>query len=94
MMCNFVCSSMGRHVHIDYCPAEEGAPRCDGAEVQHIDSQMIPNPEKPKDAITHSLYWRRMGSSGVSFPLYSSGSVFIRRLQRSRVLYFSGQNPY
>jgi hypothetical protein len=60
MMCNLVCSSMDRHVHIDYCRREEGGP-CDGAEVQHIDTRMIPNPDKPKDAITHGLYWRRMG---------------------------------
>ncbi|KAH9047481.1 hypothetical protein EDB83DRAFT_2317547 [Lactarius deliciosus] len=58
MMCNLVCSSMGRHVHIDYCRAGENAP-CDGAEVQHINARMVPNPDKPKDAITHSLYWRR-----------------------------------
>jgi hypothetical protein len=66
MMCNLVCSSMGRHVHIDYCRAEEDTP-CGGAEVQHISKPMIPNPEKPKDAITHSLHWRRTGSSDVSF---------------------------
>ena len=61
LMCNVVCSSMGRHVHIDYCRTEEGG-RCDGAEVQHINERIAPNPDKPKDAITHSLHWRRMGS--------------------------------
>ncbi|KAI9434861.1 hypothetical protein H4582DRAFT_2080533 [Lactarius indigo] len=60
MMCNLVCSSMGRHVHIDYCRAGASGP-CDGAEVQHINTRMTPNPDRPKDAITHSLYWRRMG---------------------------------
>jgi hypothetical protein len=60
MMCNLVCSSMGRHVHVDYCRAEENTP-CEGAEVQHINSRMTPNPDKPKDAVTHSLHWRRMG---------------------------------
>lgn len=60
MMCNLVCSSMGRHVHIDYCRAGENAP-CDGAEVQHINARMVPNPDRTKDAVTHSLYWRRMG---------------------------------
>ncbi|KAH9047539.1 hypothetical protein EDB83DRAFT_2267127 [Lactarius deliciosus] len=61
MMCNLVCSSMGRHVHIDYCRAGENV-HCDAAEVQHINARMIPNPDRPKDAITHSLYWRRMGT--------------------------------
>ena len=60
MMCNRVCSSMGRHVHIDYCRIEEGG-HCDGAEVQHMNERITPDPNKPKDAITHSLYWRRMG---------------------------------
>jgi len=60
MMCNLVCSSMGRHVHIDYCRAERVA-RCEGGDIQHINTRMVPNPDKPKDAITHHLYWRRMG---------------------------------
>ena len=60
MMCNLVCSSMGRHVHIDYCRSEDGA-RCSGDELQHINARMIPDPDKPKDATTHGLYWRRMG---------------------------------
>ncbi|KAI9443823.1 hypothetical protein H4582DRAFT_1807697 [Lactarius indigo] len=62
MMCNLVCSSMGRHVHIDDCRAGASGP-CDGDEVQHINSRMIPNPDRPKDAITHGLYWRRMDSN-------------------------------
>jgi len=60
MMCNLVCSSMGRHVHIEYCRAGGNA-RCRGAELQHINARMIPNPDRAKDAITHNLYWRRMG---------------------------------
>jgi len=66
MMCNFVCTSMGRHVHIDYCPVEKGG-RCDDAEVQHIKEMITPDPNRPKDAITHSLHWRRMGASAVLF---------------------------
>ena len=61
MMCNHVCSSMGRHVHIDYCRIEEGG-HCDGTEVQHMNERITPDLNKPKDAITHSLYWRRMGT--------------------------------
>jgi len=65
MMCNLFCSSMGRHVHVDYCRTEEGA-RCEGDEVQHINAQMTPNPDKPKDAVTHSLHWRRLGMRDIS----------------------------
>jgi hypothetical protein len=84
MMCNLVCSSMGRHVHIDYCRTEEGSP-CDGAlaEVQHISARMIPNPDKLKDAISHGLYWRRMGASNILF-LDRQADLRCFRLQRLR----------
>ena len=83
MMCNLVCSSMGRHVHIDYCRAEETTP-CEGPEIQHLNTRMTPNPDKSKDAVTHGLYWRRMGTLNI----YFSGSVppklkFVYRFQRS-----------
>jgi hypothetical protein len=61
MMCNLVCTSMGRHVHIGYCRAADGGP-CDGTEAQHINERMTPDPNKPKDAITHGLFWRRLGA--------------------------------
>ena len=82
MMCNLVCSSMGRHVHIDYCRAEENAP-CDGAEVQHISARMVPNPDRHKDAITHTLYWRRLGTLYTYIYKLSHGSIPICRIQRS-----------
>ncbi|KAH9005432.1 hypothetical protein EDB86DRAFT_2825090 [Lactarius hatsudake] len=65
MMCNLVCSSMGRHIHIDYCRADADVNGpCDAAEVQHINDRIVPEPEKPKDAVTHNLYWQRTGFKG------------------------------
>jgi hypothetical protein len=61
MMCNLVCLAMGRHVHVDYCRAEDGAP-CDGADVLHIPTRMIPDPSRLKDFVTHNLHWRRTGT--------------------------------
>jgi hypothetical protein len=61
MMCNLICSSMGRHIHITNCRAADGA-LCYGADVQHIHERLTPDPDKPKDAITHGLHWRRMGA--------------------------------
>ncbi|KAJ7656305.1 hypothetical protein DFH06DRAFT_991968, partial [Mycena polygramma] len=58
MMCNLVCQDMGRHIHVDYCRATEDAP-CDGADIEHIDVPMNPNPDQPKDWISHTLFWRR-----------------------------------
>ena len=62
MLCNLVCTSMGRHVHIDYC---RGDP-CDNPETQHINERMVPSPDQPKDWITHGLHWRRMGEFVIS----------------------------
>jgi hypothetical protein len=64
MMCNFVCSLIGRHVHINYCRVEASS-RCDGDDVPHINERMTPEPDKPKDATTHRLHWRRMGAYAI-----------------------------
>ena len=61
MLCNFVCLSMGRHVHIANCRSADGGP-CYGADIEHIDERLSPDPDKAKDYIAHALYWRRMGA--------------------------------
>ncbi|KAJ7246483.1 hypothetical protein C8J57DRAFT_1360578 [Mycena rebaudengoi] len=58
MMCNLVCQEMGRHVHVDYCRADN-AVSCNGPEVQHLKTRMTPNPARAKDWISHSLFWKR-----------------------------------
>jgi hypothetical protein len=72
MMCNLVCSSMGRHIHIDYCRAKDSGLCCD-VEVQHLNERMTPNPNQAKDAITHRLHWLRMGGSTIP-------NLLVRRL--------------
>ncbi|KAF9016568.1 hypothetical protein BDZ89DRAFT_1075488 [Hymenopellis radicata] len=59
MMCNLVCTNLGRHVHLDYCRTKDG--RCTGTEVCHVEGNVRfnPNPDQPKDWISHSLFWRR-----------------------------------
>ena len=56
MLCNFVCTSMGRHVHIDDCRGDPHDPVA-----FHINERSVPDPDKEKDWITHGLHWRRMG---------------------------------
>lgn len=56
MLCNLACTSMGRHVHVDYCRGDPHDP-----EAVHINERIAPNPEQPKDLITHGLHWRRLG---------------------------------
>jgi len=61
MMCNLVCQALGRHVHIDYCPASDSS-ACNGNnEVQHIGRRLLPNLERAKDYVRHNLFWRRAG---------------------------------
>ncbi|KAF8548563.1 hypothetical protein OG21DRAFT_1606884 [Imleria badia] len=61
MMCNFVCSAMGRHVHIDYCHADDEAACTGNEELQHLPRRIHPNPDRAKDVLTHSLFWKRSG---------------------------------
>ncbi|CAG8488857.1 9634_t:CDS:10 [Gigaspora rosea] len=52
VLCNLYCSELDRHRHIDYC---QDASTCKpNANKQHID-------EKPKDYVSHSLFWERTG---------------------------------
>ncbi len=57
MLCNMVCMSMERHVHVDFCRG----PASHNSETQHVNKRMSPNPNQAKDWITHALHWRRMG---------------------------------
>ncbi|KAG8216262.1 hypothetical protein J3R82DRAFT_8306 [Butyriboletus roseoflavus] len=61
MMCNLVCSAMGRHVHIDYCRADDEAACTGNDELQHLTNRIQPDPDRAKDLITHGLFWKRNG---------------------------------
>ncbi|KAF8428935.1 hypothetical protein L210DRAFT_3623712 [Boletus edulis BED1] len=61
MMCNLVCSAMGRHIHIDYCRADDEAECTGNEELQHQTRRIQPDPGRPKDLLTHSLFWKRSG---------------------------------
>ncbi|KAI0089045.1 hypothetical protein BDY19DRAFT_122025 [Irpex rosettiformis] len=60
MMCSMVCRAMGRHIHIADCQSED-VRACSGNELQHIPLTDSSDHDHPVDAISHSLYWRRMG---------------------------------
>ena len=61
MMCNLVCSAMGRHVHIDYCRADDEAVCTGNEELQHLARRIQPDPDRAKDVLTHNLFWKRSG---------------------------------
>ncbi|CAE6489587.1 unnamed protein product [Rhizoctonia solani] len=56
MFCHMMCSKQGRHAHVDFCldPKNHTTPAC-----EHITTRMQPEPEKPKDWISHATYWER-----------------------------------
>ena len=61
MMCSVVCRALGRHVHIDDCKAKIPTECRGNNEVQHITKKLRPDPDRPKDFLTHSLFWKRSG---------------------------------
>ena len=63
MMCNLACKALGRHVHIDYCRAKTPAECRGNDEVKHIATKLQPEPDRPKDFLTHFLFWKRSGKS-------------------------------
>jgi hypothetical protein len=63
MMCSLVCKSLGRHAHIDYCRAKTPAECRVNNEVEHITKKLQPEPDRPKDFLTHNLFWKRSGKS-------------------------------
>jgi hypothetical protein len=62
MMCSLVCKALGRHAHIDYCRAETPAECKVNNEVEHITKKLQPKPDRPKDFLTHNLFWKRSGN--------------------------------
>ncbi|PCH41519.1 hypothetical protein WOLCODRAFT_163166 [Wolfiporia cocos MD-104 SS10] len=60
MLCSLFCRSMGRHLHIDWCRTDPGDV-CSGPDHEHIKTRMQPHPQREKDWVNHSLYWRRTG---------------------------------
>ncbi|KAG8962040.1 hypothetical protein FRC05_005627 [Tulasnella sp. 425] len=58
-LCSSLCRNLGRHAHIDYCRNSNG--QCQEAESEHIDVPMLPNLNRPKDWISHKVFWARTG---------------------------------
>ncbi|CAB5351465.1 unnamed protein product [Rhizophagus irregularis] len=62
VLCNLHCKNLGRHRHIDYCKNEKNCKSGNqGQDIRHINEKVQPNPEKPKDFISHKLFWERTG---------------------------------
>ncbi|PKY47220.1 hypothetical protein RhiirA4_543827 [Rhizophagus irregularis] len=61
-LCNMHCKNLGRHRHVGYCQNEEICKsRNDIHDLKHINEQIQPNPDRPKDFISHKIFWKRTG---------------------------------
>ncbi|KAG8900599.1 hypothetical protein FRB99_005954 [Tulasnella sp. 403] len=58
-LCSSVCRNLGRHAHIDYCRNSKGP--CQEPESEHINERMLPNADRPKDWVSHKVFWARTG---------------------------------
>ncbi|CAG8499822.1 1587_t:CDS:10 [Acaulospora colombiana] len=59
VLCNLHCKELGRHRHIDYCQNEEICKlnSNQSTDLQHINGRVHPNPDNPKDFISHHFFW-------------------------------------
>ncbi|KAG9308631.1 hypothetical protein JVU11DRAFT_11582 [Chiua virens] len=90
MMCNLVCKTLGRHVHIDYCRAKTPGECRANNEIQHVANKMRPEPDKPKDFLTHNLFWRR---SGFKDPYSREGASEFHKMVRLEHAASGGKPP-
>ena len=60
-LCSTFCRDLGRHAHLDWCRNTKTGPRCQEPEIEHIDIPMLPDEGRPKDWISHKLFWARSG---------------------------------
>ncbi|KAH3761867.1 e3 ubiquitin-protein ligase trip12 [Pelomyxa schiedti] len=58
-LCNMFCNKLGRHIHILPCTAEGNEPCSHTGEggIRHATATYLPNPDSPKDELTHKGYW-------------------------------------
>ncbi|KAF8317563.1 hypothetical protein DL93DRAFT_2095570 [Clavulina sp. PMI_390] len=59
-LCSTICKELGHHAHISYCRASDSH-RCVDEGMEHINSNVNPEPHRAKDWITHKTFWSRSG---------------------------------
>lgn len=62
-LCSSRCRDLGRHAHVDYCRTSKNDGPCSENSVEHMEGLMHPNPDLPKDWISHEAFWARSGTS-------------------------------
>jgi len=83
MLCGSVCQSQGPHVHLDYCCAAT-AGECIGKGIEHLSMRISPDVDRPKDAVSHAVFWKRTGTRLDPVSTITADTVI--RLQRYTML--------
>ena len=63
MLCNMVCKSLQRHIHVDSCRAGDDRECGGGPGIQHIDDTTS---SKKEDLVSHRIFWDRSGKRHLS----------------------------
>ncbi|PVF95046.1 hypothetical protein CPB86DRAFT_739378 [Serendipita vermifera] len=61
MLCSLLCKTMGRHVHVANCKAED-PDQCFGEGLEHVRRNEDVGGQEELDWITHRLFWARSGA--------------------------------
>lgn len=58
-LCSMNCKHLGRHAHLEFCRNPLGI--CQEADTEHVHERIQPEPDAPKDWVSHKLFWTRTG---------------------------------
>ncbi|KAJ3115004.1 hypothetical protein HDU96_001355 [Phlyctochytrium bullatum] len=60
-LCQLHCKDLKRHHHVDWCRHPDQPHLCKRDGCSHINHKLNPDPDRPKDMVTHETYWKRSG---------------------------------
>ncbi|KAJ3110211.1 hypothetical protein HDU96_006820 [Phlyctochytrium bullatum] len=60
-LCQLHCKELKRHTHIDWCRHPDQPHLCKRDGCRHINEKLMPDPNRPKDFVTHETLWKRTG---------------------------------
>jgi hypothetical protein len=77
MLCSLLCKTMGRHVHVAGCRAEDPE-QCFGEGIEHVQRNEGAEAQEELDWITHRLFWARSGEYHITNEKRSHVQIHVR----------------
>jgi hypothetical protein len=77
MLCSLLCKTMGRHVHVAGCRAEDPE-QCFGEGIEHVQRNEGAEAQEELDWITHRLFWARSGEYHITNEKSSHAQIYVR----------------